>query len=361
MTSPTADVPLQVLAGPRTHGVVEYAAQLAAALGARTLVGDADVLDGPVPDGPVHVHFTERLLGPTAATSVRRVVGLCHRAPTTVTLHDVPQPWASEERVCAYAEVVHAAAGWAVSSHHEADLLRRALARVGADHDLPPGTVVHLPVVGHPVVGLPVVGHGERPAARPGPEGPATLAALGFVYPDKGHRELLQAATELRARGREVDVVCLGAPVPGHEDLLDELHRRARAGGVGLTVTGWLPDDELAVAMARVGVPVSGHRHLSASASVNRWLAVGRRPLLLDGPYAREMDALRPGAHVLHDDAGLVPALERALDDPASTWLPDGVVPAPDLAAAARQYAAWWASVHRTVADPVQPVFVPFP
>ncbi|MDN4173430.1 hypothetical protein QWY28_10785 [Nocardioides sp. SOB77] len=355
MTDPA--VPLQVVAGPRTHGVVEYAAQLARALGARSLVGGPDVLDGPVPDGPAHLHFTERLLGPTAAVSVRRVVDLCGRVPTTVTLHDVPQPWASEERVCAYAEVVRAAAGWAVSSHHEADLLRRALARVGADRGLPPGTVVHLPVV--PAV--PPASAVERPAARPVPDGPATLAALGFVYPDKGHRELLQAATELRARGRAVDVVCLGAPVEGHADLLDELHRRARAGGVGLTVTGWLPDDALAAAMVRATVPVSGHRHLSASASVNRWLAVGRRPLLLDGPYAREVAALRPGAHVLHDDAGLVPALQRALDDPSLTWLPDGYVPGPDLAASARQYAAWWASVHRTVPDPDRPVFVPFP
>jgi hypothetical protein len=269
--------------------------------------------------------------------------------PTTVTLHDVPQPWAAEERVHAYAAVVRAAAGWAVSSHHEADLLRRALARVGAD--LPPGAVVHLPVV--PPATLP-----DRPAPH---DGPATLAALGFVYPDKGHRELLQAATELRARGREVDVVCLGSAVDGHTDLLEELHRRAAAGGLRLTITGWLPDDELWAAMARATVPVSGHRHLSASASVNRWLAVGRRPLLLDGPYAREVDALRPGAHVLHDDAGLVPTIERALDDPDSTWLPVGEVPGPDVAAAARQYAAWWASVHRSVADPVQPVLVPFP
>lgn len=348
-STPRADLPVQVVAGPRRHGVVEYAAQLAQALGARSLVGGPELLDGPAPDGPTHLHFTERLLGPTPADAVRRVVRWCERTPTTVTLHDVPQPWASEERAHAYAAVVRAAAGWAVSSHHEADLLRRVLARAGAD--LPPGAVVHLPVV--PPARLP---------ARPAPhDGPATLAALGFVYPDKGHRELLQAATELRARGREVDVVCLGSPVEGHTDLLEELHRRAAAGGFGLTVTGWLPDDELSAAMARATVPVSGHRHLSASASVNRWLAVGRRPLLLDGPYAREVDALRPGAHVLHDDAGLVPALERALDDPASTWLPAGEVPGPDVAATARQYAAWWASVHRAVADPVQPVLVPFP
>ncbi|MCR6033171.1 hypothetical protein GGQ22_17250 [Nocardioides sp. zg-579] len=345
--------PLQVVAGPRTHGVVEYAAQLARALGAPSLVGPAEVLDGPVPDGPAHLHFTERLLGPTPAVAVRRAVGLCTRVPTTVTLHDVPQPWAGEERARAYAEVVRACAGWAVSSHHEADLVLRALARVGADRDVPPGVVVHLPVV--PVQPRPTRGEG------PDRDGPATLAALGFVYPDKGHRELLQAATELRARGHEVDVACLGSPVEGHADLLAELHRRARAGGVGLTVTGWLPDDELVAAMARADVPVSGHRHLSASASVNRWLAVGRRPLLLDGPYAREVDALRPGAHVLHDDAGLVPAIERALADPASTWLPEGAVPGPDLDASARQYAAWWASVHRAVPDPVPPVFVPFP
>ncbi|MDN4160818.1 hypothetical protein [Nocardioides abyssi] len=349
MTSSRTDLPVQVVAGPRRHGVVEYAAQLASVLGAPSLVGGPEVLDGPAPDAPTHLHFTERLLGATAEESVRRVVDWCRRTPTTVTLHDVPQPWASEDRVRAYAEVVRAAAGWAVSSHHEAALLRRALSRV--DVDLPPGAVVHLPVV--PVV--------PRPEPAPAEEGTATLAALGFVYPDKGHRELLQAATELRARGREVDVVCLGSAVDGHADLLDELHRRAEAGGLRLTVTGWLPDDELTAAMARVTVPVSGHRHLSASASVNRWVAVGRRPLLLDGPYAREVDALRPGAHVLHDDAGLVPALERALDDPASTRLPDGEVPGPDLPAAARQYAAWWTSVHRTVADPVQPVLVPFP
>lgn len=352
-------LPLQVVAGPSAHGVTEYAARLAHALGAPTLVGGPEVLDGldrpdALPEGPAHLHFTERLLGATPAESVRRAVALCRARPTTVTLHDVPQPWHTDERVCAYAEVVRASAGWVVSSHHEADLMRRALARVGADRDLPPSTVAHLPVV-------PVPGPRPRPPRAAATQGTATLAALGFVYPDKGHRELCQAATELRARGRDVEVVCLGSAVEGHADLLDELHRRARAGDFRLTVTGWLPDDQLVAALGRVDVPVSGHRHLSASASVNSWLAAGRRPLLLDGPYAREMEALRPGVHVLHDDAGLVPAIERALDDPSLTWLPDGFVPGPDLAATARQYAGWWASVHRTVADPVQPVFVPFP
>ena len=46
--------------------------------------------------------------------------------------------------------------------------------------------------------------------------------------------------------------------------------------------------------LRRVGVGLVAHANLSASGSLNSWLAAGRRPLVRTSDYAHEMAALRP-------------------------------------------------------------------
>jgi hypothetical protein len=137
----------------------------------------------------------------------------------------------------------------------------------------------------------------------------------------------------------------LGDAAPGHADEVETLVRTSRARGVPVEVTGRVPEDDLVAALRDVAVGVTAHRNVSASGSLNSWIAAGRRPLVRDGAYAREMAALRPGTVTLFDDATLVPCLDAALRRPTSTWTSPAADLGPRLEDTAAAYRAWWASV----------------
>ncbi|MET0433888.1 MAG: hypothetical protein ABW025_06935, partial [Cellulomonas sp.] len=189
--------------------------------------------------------------------------------------------------------------------------------------------------------------------AAPAPQGPGTsLVALvaGFLYPGKGHDDVVRAVADaadlLRAAGTppgEVAVVAVGGPSPGHEDEVDRLRALADGRGVALRVTGGLDDDAFHAALRGPGVPVAAHRHLSASRTLLDWGEAGRRPLVVDSRYAREMADLRPGTLALYPPDDLPTRLARAWADPEATALPAGASLAPTLRDAAAAYLAWWA------------------
>jgi glycosyltransferase involved in cell wall biosynthesis len=346
------DVPALLLTGPPRHGVVRYGRDVAEQVGrlapGAVLVEVADpreLVAVAAAHRRVHLHVTDRLLGSgpeEAADRVERVAAVTH---LTVTLHDVPQPSDGvvnlPRRVSGYARVAAAAQGVVVNSAHEARLL--------AEHDVvPAGRAVH-------VVPL---GSSPRPAgtAAAGTAEGAGLSALvalvaGYVYPGKGHDDVVRAvaaaASRLRAAGHdltEVAVVAVGGPSAGHEDDVDRLRATADALGVRLRVTGSLPDDAFRAALRAPGVPVAAHQHLSASRTLLDWGEQGRRPLVVDSRYAREMADLRPGTLTLYQPDDLATAVERAWLDPASTALPPGTGLAPTLADAAAAYLAWWSA-----------------
>ncbi|KQS73709.1 hypothetical protein [Modestobacter sp. Leaf380] len=293
-----------LLVGPADHGVVRYARELAEADGS-PLVQGAEL---------VQVHYTDRLFAPTAEESAAAFTTLAADLgrPLVVALHDVPPDDGSvlqQRRARAYAAVVDTAAAVVVNSEHEAARLR-AFSDVVA-------TVVPLPV--QPLPAGPV----------PPPDG--QVVVLGFLYPGKGHEEAL------RALPAGVGLTALGKPSDGHADLVDELSALGP-----LTVTGYVPDEELPARLRAASVPLAPHRHVSASGSIGSWLAAGRRPLVPDVAYTREVAARCPGALWLYED--LAPALAAALADPASTWLTPGTPTGPDLAATLESYRAVWRS-----------------
>lgn len=320
--------PHHLLLGLTTHGVTRYAGEVARAAGA-PVVRDADQLD---PGASVHLHLTDRLLGRDPAAAAAAVESLARRVRLTLTLHDVPQPTDGpvfEERAAAYGRFVRASHAWATNSWHEHALVDRWCA-AGAR-----GTVIPLPVFDGGVV---------EPDRRRVASAPV-LGVFGFVYPGKGHRQVVRAAAALRRGGTPVRVRVLGGAAPGHADEVDQLVGTSRARGVPVEVTGRVPEADLVRALRRVDVPVAAHRNVSASGSLNSWIAAGRRPLVRDSAYTREMDALRPGTLTLFDDATLVPRLEEALRDPASTWTAPGTDLGPRLEETAAAYRVWWASV----------------
>ena len=328
------ETPLHLLVGPDTHGVTRYAREVAAAARARVVRDRAALPRG----GRVHLHLTDRLFGPEPAEAAAVVEHLARRVRLTVTLHDVPQPSDGPvfaARAEAYGRIVLASHAWATNSWHEHALVDQWSA-AGAE-----GTVIPLPVP-HPPDEVP--GRCARAAAGRATTEPV-VGVFGFVYPGKGHRQVVRAVAALRRAGILASVRILGDAAPGHADEVEALVRGSRARGVPVEVTGRVPDPDLVDALRGVAVGVTAHRNVSASGSLNSWIAAGRRPLVRDGAYAREMAALRPGTIELFDDATLVPCLDAALRRPVSTWTSPAADLGPRLEDTAAAYRAWWASV----------------
>ncbi|CAM3934777.1 hypothetical protein [Nocardioides zeicaulis] len=327
-TTDDSTVPHHLLVGPDTHGVTRYAGEVAAAAGAPVVREAAELRVG----APVHVHVTDRLFSRTPAEAAEALEALARRVRLTVTLHDVPQPTDGPvfaARAAAYGRIVRASHAWATNSRHEHALVERWSAP-GAS-----GSVIPLPIVSTTP---------GAPRAHGAVDEPV-LGVFGYVYPGKGHRHVVRAAAALRRSGVMARVRVLGGAAPGHDDEVDVLRTTSRARGVPVEVSGRVPEADVVRVLRQVDVAVAAHRNVSASGSMNSWIAAGRRPLVRDSAYAREMAALRPGTIVLFDDSSLVPALARALADPGSTWLAPGTDVGPRLEQTAEAYRAWWATV----------------
>lgn len=345
---------VHVVAGADTHGITRHALDL---LGH----GDAEVLriadDGgdpaarlaecaaqAAPGVALHVHLNDTPLGPD---TVEAVVAAACRRRTTLTLHDLPDPREGAERYArralGYARLWEASAGVVVASRHEAGLLRTTAERVGRSPEaMPPVSVVPLPL--------------REPTSYDGaPAGADPLdpvvAVLGFLYPGKGHEQALRAAEAAGLRG----VVALGAVSPGHESDAAAFAERARAARLSWEVTGFLPEGELLRRARRVAVPLAWHAHVSASGSIGTWLQAGRRPLVADGAWVRELEERCPGSvTIVPDEQGLAAAVERAVADPGSTFLGPDVRLGPSPAEAWAATAESIASAHRA-AEGAQP------
>lgn len=283
-----------LIIGPDGHGVTEYALALARATGADT-IREETFGDAPLPDGPVHVTFTDHLFGPTPAAAVDALLARVGNRPLSVSLHDIPQPEEGTERFARRAEAYRRLAAAAdlpvTNSEHEARFFADAAVRV-----------IRLPI---PVIDSTYV-----------PE-PDTVGILGFLYPGKGHEDLISALPGKRLR-------FLGAVSAGHEQWAQGLVDTAHEQGRDVAITGWLTDAELAAEMGRVAVPVCAHRHFSASGSLMTWLGAGRTVLASDSDYTREIDAWLPGRITLVAEGQWADAVAQftpeVLDPPVYGW-----------------------------------------
>lgn len=305
---------ISLVVGPGDHGVVRHAMAVGAAAGVKVArfpgVPTAAELAALPGDATVaHLHYTDRLFGPDAATAAARVRDLAIRLERrlVIGLHDVPvldgTPH-STLRVTAYRLVAGCADVVLVASNHERDRLYRC----GIDADIG-------------VVPLPIDCRGVLPAAQEtGAVHGRTVGVLGFIYPGKGHEDVIEASSTLPS---DVAVHALGAPSDGHADLVGTLARLATRRGRRFAVTGRLDDATLALALRRVDVPVVPGRTMSASASLGEWIGAGRRPIVASNDYTREVAAAAPGLMTMYDPkrpGQLSAALRAALNEPPSTW-----------------------------------------
>ncbi len=334
MTSPTVWV---VAPGNGRHGVVGYARRLAPCSGARFVDVPRPEVGRPWPPqvpfprpSLLHLHYTDQLFGDGCDVAADRAVELAAAVavPTVVTLHDVPEGDGTARdlrRADAYRRVAAVAGMVVVGSSQERDRLRRCgisgdATVVPLAWEPPPGRPPSPPPAGDPDLPgsfLPPNRHriGGRGPLAAGP----VVAVLGFVYPGKGHAELLAALTGVDL---SVQLWCLGGASPGHDDLLTDLAGRAGERGRSFHATGYLSAAALADAARRADVPVCPQPAVSASASMASWIGAGRRPLVQANDYTRELVELAPGAATLYDDDdGLRGAVAAALADPHSTRL----------------------------------------
>lgn len=325
--------PLTVALGPPAHGVTRFAADCAHAAGTPLLeVPDvarlADALAAH-PGGPVHLHITDALFGATPDEAADAVESLARDRPVAVTLHDVPQPAEGAERcrrrARAYQRIAAAAGLVVVSSEHERHLCEAA----GIAVDV----VIPLPV--------PDLGRAGSSPDQIRPDERA-VGVFGFLHPGKAVDLVAQAVAELAAAGdHAVSLRLLGAPADGHEDYVRAALETVRAAGGRAELTGRIDDDDLARVLGEVTVPVALFRNVSASGSINTWAAAGRRPLVSDSDYTREIERRRPGSLLLTDATDLPGELRRLLDDPAPTRVDP---PGPELAELGRAYLRAWES-----------------
>ncbi|SDR75333.1 glycosyltransferase family 1 protein [Corynebacterium timonense] len=275
-----------LIVGPPEHGVTSYALSLARAVGAETCsVGD-------LPEGPVHVTFTDHLFGPTPNAAADALLECLAGRDFSLSLHDIPQPEEGAARFArrapAYRRLAAAATLAAVNSEHEARFF---------DTPDTPVSVIRLPI---PTVRSPF-----------DPE-PGTVGILGYLYPGKGHEDLVAALSGTGYRLR-----FLGSVSSGHEAWARELELHAE-------ITGWLSEADLAREMGRTQVPVCAHRHFSASGSLMTWLGAGRTVLASDTAYTREIDRWLPGRITLVPDGAWREAIDgfepRVVEPPRYGW-----------------------------------------
>ncbi|MDO4918759.1 hypothetical protein [Kocuria sp.] len=328
--------PLLACVGPAQHGVRMHAENLASRTPqAPSVCGEWPQLRDELRRGTsaVHLHVTDRIFGTSPALAAEALTGLARSRPLSVTLHDIPQPsdgHAFEARRAAYAAIVDAARLVVLSSDSERAQLHR---------HVPFTTTPELAVDPLPVdPPEPRQWHeARRRAAHPADP---TVGVLGFLYPGKGHDRVVGA---LAGVSGPVEVLALGRASDGHEDLVPELDAAARAHGHSFRATGFLDDAALTRAAQAVTVPVVAPSHVSASGSVGRWIAAGRRPLVTAHPFFEELAGRAPWALTLTED--LEAALARALADPLSTWIDPAAWRTEDLPSTELAAAVQWARV----------------
>ncbi|MET0863025.1 MAG: hypothetical protein ABWZ98_01695 [Nakamurella sp.] len=337
--------------GPAEHGIPLTARRIAGAAGALGFAGHALAESDPtrlnklvsrLPSGVrlLHLHVNDWLFADSSADPDQQIAALgvllhSRGVALSVTLHDLPQLSDGSKlyarRVGTYRQLVDLSVGVVVSSEHERTLLREAL----DDTDLPV-EVIPLPIDPLPPADGP---------ARQHIGSAQTIGIFGYLYPGKGHLEVLQ---ELAGMKPPVHVVAIGRPSDRHTELVGELTKVAVDGGNTFHCSGFVPDADLPNRLREVAVPLAPHTHISASGSINSWIAAGRRPLVPAGRYVTELEQRLPGSVWIYQPGELRATISAAVGQPENTVLPADFPVGPTTDLVAGRYLTWLRQLERS-------------
>lgn len=159
---------------------------------------------------------------------------------------------------------------------------------------------------------------GAPPAAERAVDRPYVLA-FGYLAPHKDYETLFDAAEQVRAAGRSVDVVVAGGghpDAPGHEARV----RSAGADAEHVTFTGYVPEAEVAPLFEDALAVVLPYRTCTGVSGVfHRARAHDCPAIVYDTPSMRTATVEQGGAAALVEPGApdeLAAAIARLLDDP---------------------------------------------
>jgi glycosyltransferase involved in cell wall biosynthesis len=146
------------------------------------------------------------------------------------------------------------------------------------------------------------------------------VGVLGWIHPRKDYELAIRL---LSALGPRFELWLIGRP-PG-EDMtyLRSLQRLSRELGVAgrMTITGYVPDDDLALRLAALDVGLCPYHDASASGSMSTLLSA-RRPIIAnDIAHATELAQLAPEAITVVNNAD-IRAYQHAIAKAAATTTP---------------------------------------
>ena len=235
--------------------------------------------------------------------------------PAVTTLHTVlPHPTPAQRRIVA--ELVDASRATVVLSRSAASLLVKAYGLDRGRLDVVPYGVPHLPLVDPDSV---------KP--RLGLQGRAVILSFGFVGPNKGCQQAIEAMPAVVAADPSACYVVLGAT---HPDLLrreGEAHRRsleALAARLGLAdhvrfVDRFVGRVELGTWLEAADIFVTPYPDLEQTVSGTLACAMGAGKAIVSTPYAHASELLAHGRGRLvppGSPAALADALVELLHDP---------------------------------------------
>jgi glycosyltransferase involved in cell wall biosynthesis len=143
-----------------------------------------------------------------------------------------------------------------------------------------------------PVVHVPM-GVAAHPPGRPAPHAGTTFVAIGLVTPEKRIPEALRAFARVAARISDARLVLVGDPVDHYDARADA---RALGADDRVTITGYLPDEELASWLDAADVclclrwPTTGE----TSAAWLRCLAAAKPTIVTDLAHTIDVPSLDP-------------------------------------------------------------------
>ncbi len=169
---------------------------------------------------------------------------------------------------------------------------------------------------GVPAVSAPPIS-AEDAKSELGLAGKKVVTIFGFVVRRKGYGVALEA---LRHWPADVVLLIAGGPHPSDRTgFFDELKSRIASENLSerVTITGYLPDDKVPVAMAATDVMAGPFTAMSNSGSIVRAIAYGRPIVASDLPAARDINERLPCLLLFNvgDPLDLAAKVEELLED----------------------------------------------